>query len=85
MLRALLDAWREDLRYRISRVKARIKFMVDDYGPEGIRAEVERRLGMPLPDFALPPYPTTSVDHLGVQRAEAGRSRRRSGSRFTSA
>ena len=45
VLRALLDAWREDLRYRVSRVKARMKFMVDDYGPEGMRAEVERRLG----------------------------------------
>src|SRR5436309_2636801 len=42
VLRALLDAWREDLRYRVSRVKARMKFMVDDYGPEGIRAEMER-------------------------------------------
>jgi ferredoxin-nitrite reductase len=67
VLRALLDAWQEDLRYRISRVKARIKFMVDDYGPEGMRAEVERRLGYPLPDFTLPPHPATRADHLGVQ------------------
>jgi ferredoxin-nitrite reductase len=67
VLRALLDAWQEDLRYRISRVKARIKFMVDDYGPEGIRAEVERRLGFELPDFRLPPHPGTETDHLGVQ------------------
>ncbi|HJX75957.1 MAG TPA: nitrite/sulfite reductase, partial [Gaiella sp.] len=35
VLRALLDAWQEDLRYRVSRVKARLKFMVDDLGPEG--------------------------------------------------
>src|SRR5215471_6192568 len=42
VLAALLDAWKEDLRYRVSRVKSRMKFMVDDYGPEGIRAEVER-------------------------------------------
>src|SRR5580765_4691185 len=48
VLRALLDAWREDLRYRVSRVKARMKFMVDDYGPEGIRAELEKRLGRSL-------------------------------------
>ncbi len=68
VLRALLDAWQEDLRYRISRVKARIKFMVDDYGPEGMRAEVERRLGRTLPDFALLPHPVTHADHLGVQR-----------------
>jgi ferredoxin-nitrite reductase len=51
--RALLDAWKEDLRYRVSRVKARLKFMVDDIGPEGMRAEVERRLGYALPDFSL--------------------------------
>ncbi len=37
VLRALLDAWKEDLRYRVSRVKARLKFMVDDLGPEGVR------------------------------------------------
>ena len=67
VLRALLDAWQEDLRYRISRVKARIKFMVDDYGPEGMRAEVERRLGYALPEFTLPPHPATHADHLGVQ------------------
>ena len=67
VLRALLDAWKEDLRYRVSRVKARIKFMVDDYGPEGMRAEVERRLGRRLEDFTLPPHPGTRADHLGVQ------------------
>jgi len=66
VLRTLLDAWQEDLRYRISRVKARIKFMVDDYGPEGMRAEVEKRLGYALPDFTLPAYPATNADHLGV-------------------
>jgi ferredoxin-nitrite reductase len=66
VLRALLDAWQEDLRYRVSRVKARLKFMVDDLGPEGMRAEVERRLGHALPDFELPPHPGTHADHLGV-------------------
>ena len=33
VLAAILDEWKEDLRYRISRVKARLKFMVDDIGP----------------------------------------------------
>ena len=55
VLRALLDAWREDLRYRVSRVKARMKFMVDDLGPEGMRAEVERRVGDALPVFPQAP------------------------------
>src|SRR5262245_2772770 len=71
VLRALLDAWQEDLRYRVSRVKARLKFMVDDYGPEGMRAEVERRLGDALPDFELPPHPGTAADHLGVTAEHA--------------
>ena len=65
VLRALLDAWKEDLRYRVSRVKSRMKFMVDDYGPEGMRAEVERRLGRKLADFRLPP-PGEFRDHVGV-------------------
>ncbi len=34
--------------YRVSRVKARLKFMVDDIGPEGIRERVEARLGRKL-------------------------------------
>jgi ferredoxin-nitrite reductase len=66
VLRALLDAWREDLTYRVSRVKSRMKFMVDDYGPEGMRAEVERRLGYELEDFELPPAPEGFSDHVGI-------------------
>jgi sulfite reductase beta subunit-like hemoprotein len=65
VLRAILDAWREDLRYRISRVKARLKFMIDDIGPEGMRAEVEKRIGRRLPDFQLP-TPGPFGDHVGV-------------------
>jgi ferredoxin-nitrite reductase len=65
VLRALLDAWKEDLRYRVSRVKARMKFMVDDYGPEGMRAEVERRLGRGLASYELPPAGDFS-DHVGI-------------------
>jgi len=66
VLRALLDAWREDLTYRVSRVKSRMKFMVDDYGPEGIRAEVERRLGRELDAFTLEPAPAGFSDHVGL-------------------
>jgi sulfite reductase beta subunit-like hemoprotein len=65
VLGVLLDAWNEDLRYRVSRVKARMKFMVDDYGPDGIREEVERRLGRTLARFELPP-PGPLSDHVGV-------------------
>ena len=65
VLRALLDAWKEDLRFRVSRVKARMKFMVDDYGPQRIRTEVERRLGRALTSYELPPTGPFS-DHVGV-------------------
>ncbi|HST24987.1 MAG TPA: nitrite/sulfite reductase [Gaiellaceae bacterium] len=66
VLRALLDTWREDLTYRVSRVKSRMKFMVDDYGPEGVRAALEARLGRELEDFALEPPPAGFSDHVGV-------------------
>jgi sulfite reductase beta subunit-like hemoprotein len=66
VLCALLDAWKEDLRYRLSRVKARMKFMVDDYGPEGMRAAVEERLGYRLPDYTLEPLDAEFSDHVGV-------------------
>jgi ferredoxin-nitrite reductase len=66
VMRALLDTWREDLTYRVSRVKSRMKFMVDDYGPEGVRAAIEQRLGRKLEDFALAPPPEGFSDHVGV-------------------
>ncbi|MGH7913628.1 MAG: nitrite/sulfite reductase, partial [Candidatus Binataceae bacterium] len=44
-MRAIVDVWRLTTEYRISRVKARLKFMIDDYGPTGFRKLVEERLG----------------------------------------
>jgi ferredoxin-nitrite reductase len=66
ILRAITGAWSDDLRYRVSRVKARLKFMIDDIGPEGMRERVEARLGRRLEDFALPPVNVQPSDHLGV-------------------
>jgi sulfite reductase beta subunit-like hemoprotein len=54
VLRAILDVWKDTLKYRMSRVKARIKFMMDDVGPEEFRRLVEERLGRPLADGPLP-------------------------------
>ncbi|GBD29536.1 Sulfite reductase [ferredoxin] [bacterium HR32] len=73
VLRAITDTWQHDLRYRLSRAKARIKFMVDDYGPEGVRALVEARLGRRLEDGRAP-EPTHDTDHPGVHpQKQAGR------------
>lgn len=74
VLRAVTDVWQSDPRYRVSRAKARIKFMMDDYGPEGVRAKVEQRLGRPLEDVEAP-EPVDGVDHLGVHaQRQPGRS-----------
>lgn len=67
VLAAIMGAWSDDLRYRVSRVKARLKFMVDDIGPEGMRERVEARLGRRLADFTLSPVTTPPSDHLGVR------------------
>ncbi len=66
VLEAITGVWSDDLRYRVSRVKARLKFMVDDVGAAGIRERVEARLGRRLEDFALPPAAGQPHDHLGV-------------------
>ena len=64
--KAILDVWREDLRYRLSRAKARLKFLVDDYGPEGVLTAVQERLGRELEPLLEVPKPRGAVDHLGV-------------------
>ncbi len=66
-LRAVTDVWQKNLRYRMSRAKARIKFLVDDYGPEEVRRMVEEELGQPLPDGRAP-EPAGDTTHLGVHR-----------------
>src|SRR5205085_548113 len=66
VLAAITSAWSEDLRYRVSRVKARLKFMIDDIGPEGMRERVEAKLGRALEDLELPPVAIQPGDHVGV-------------------
>lgn len=66
VLRAIVDVWREDLKYRLSRAKARLKFMVHDLGPEAFRQRVEEKLGRRLADGAAPPAPEEEKDHTGV-------------------
>lgn len=65
---AIIDVWRGDLRYRLSRAKARLKFLVDDYGPELLRAKIEEGLGRPLIGVAEPPRPPSPTDHMGIHQ-----------------
>src|SRR3954471_1789057 len=66
ILGAITSVWSEDLKYRVSRVKARLKFMVDDIGPEGIRERVETKLDRKLEDYDLPKIDVEPSHHLGV-------------------
>jgi ferredoxin-nitrite reductase len=73
-LRAILDCWRLTTEYRISRVKARLKFMIDDYGVEAFRGLVEQRLGFQLESLAEMPLPDAESDHMGIhEQKEPGR------------
>jgi sulfite reductase beta subunit-like hemoprotein len=66
VLQAILDVWREDRRYRLSRARARLKFMIADVGAEPFRRRVEERLGRPLDDGAAPAAPEGEHDHAGI-------------------
>jgi sulfite reductase beta subunit-like hemoprotein len=70
-LRAILDVWRLTTEYRISRVKARLKFMIDDYGVEAFRGLVEQRLGFPLETLADMPLPDAESDHMGIHEQKS--------------
>ncbi len=74
VLRAILDAWRLTTEYRISRVKARLKFMIDDYGVDGFRKLVEERLGYAMESLDEMPLPESESDHMGIHEEKtAGR------------
>lgn len=66
VLEAITNIWQEDLRYRKSRAKSRIKFMVDDYGPELVRETVEERIGHELADHPAPEPVEGDHGHLGI-------------------
>jgi len=72
ILGAVTTVWSEDLKYRMSRVKARLKFMVDDIGPEGILERVEAKLGRTLERFELPEPDVQPHGHIGVHAQKDG-------------
>jgi sulfite reductase beta subunit-like hemoprotein len=66
ILGAVTTVWSEDLKYRMSRVKARLKFMVDDIGVEGMLERVEAKLGRTLERYELPLVDVQPSAHTGV-------------------
>ena len=68
-----------DYGYRRLRNRARLKFLVADWGPERFREVLEKEyLGVALPDGPAPPPPAAgSRDHVGVHRQRRPVLRRR--------
>jgi ferredoxin-nitrite reductase len=66
ILGAVTTVWSEDLKYRMSRVKARLKFMVDDIGADGMLERVEAHLGRTLERYELPAIDVQPSAHIGV-------------------
>lgn len=63
-----------DYGYRRLRHRARLKFLVQDWGPQRFREILEREyLGRRLPDGPAPAPPPGGGDHLGVHEQRDGR------------
>lgn len=63
-----------DYGYRRLRNKARLKFLLADWGVEKFREVLETEyLSEPLPDGPPAPQPTTTGDHVGVHAQKDGR------------
>jgi len=63
-----------DYGYRRVRNKARLKFLVMDWGVEKFRQVLESEyLNTPLPDGPAAPTPTTPGDHIGVHAQKDGK------------
>jgi ferredoxin-nitrite reductase len=68
---ALLAVYR-DHGPREQRTKARLKWLIAEWGEERLRAAVERQLEQPLRRAGTPATEATAGDHLGVHRQAAG-------------
>ena len=70
---AITEIYRDEGN-RTKRTRARIKFLVDEWGVERLRAEVETKVGRPLETSVAPPAPIDPHrDHLGIHpQSEAG-------------
>jgi sulfite reductase (ferredoxin) len=63
-----------DYGYRRLRNRARLKYLVADWGAEKFRQVLETEyLSAPLPDGPAPEKPTTPGDHVGVHAQKDGR------------
>jgi sulfite reductase (ferredoxin) len=63
-----------DYGYRRMRTKARLKYLLADWGPEKFRQVLEEEyLGFRLPDGPAAPKPSAPGDHVGIHEQKDGR------------
>ncbi|MCA4133003.1 nitrite/sulfite reductase [Arthrobacter sp. M4] len=63
-----------DYGYRRMRTKARLKFLLNDWGTEKFRQVLEDEyLGFKLPDGPAAPKPSTPGDHVGIHEQKDGK------------
>ncbi|GAB3530818.1 sulfite reductase SirA [Arthrobacter tecti] len=63
-----------DYGYRRMRTKARLKFLLNDWGPEKFRQILQDEyLGFQLPDGPAAPKPPTPGDHVGIHEQKDGK------------
>ncbi len=65
--KAILDVYR-DHGPRENRTQARLAFLVEEWGEERMRAEVERRIGKTLPAAGIDARSPGEKDHIGIFR-----------------
>jgi ferredoxin-nitrite reductase len=53
---------------RQARARARLAFLIDEWGPERFRSELERRTGRPLHRAGTEARTDQSTDHIGIYR-----------------
>ncbi|HEU5128106.1 MAG TPA: nitrite/sulfite reductase [Glycomyces sp.] len=77
----IVDVWLgvtrifRDWGYRRLRNRARLKFLVQDWGVEKFREvlESDAYLGRRLPDLDAPPLPEKLIDHVGIHKQRDGK------------
>ena len=63
--RAVLEVFR-DFGSRVARTKARLRYLIEDWGMERFRAEIEARFGEPLLPAGKDESALAGSDHMGV-------------------
>ena len=74
VIKHITEVWRDTPAYREKRHRARIKYLMHDWGPEKFRHVLEEHLGRKLDD-APADYqepPETFRDHIGVHAQKQG-------------